>query len=182
MRKKGKPNPDQRYFHLVVGLHAHTADQASYQVVAHASERIIVRVSEIIGKFNERINSGKLKTDFHVLRYRQVIRDNLNRRGVAWVPKVDGREEQLRIACIMPVELVSIQTGRMKLSSYMVIWRYARIFRSYILALNYSSCSTYSICQLIYGYRAVACSAFSLPSPRTPLLSSAYLCSSTMNI
>lgn len=44
MRKKGKPNPDQRYFHLVVGLHAHTADQASYQVIAHASERIIVRV------------------------------------------------------------------------------------------------------------------------------------------
>lgn len=47
MRKKGKPNPDQRYFHLVVGLHAHTADQASYQVVAHASERIIVRVCKI---------------------------------------------------------------------------------------------------------------------------------------
>ncbi|XP_011631740.1 myelin regulatory factor-like protein isoform X1 [Pogonomyrmex barbatus] len=45
MRKKGKPNPDQRYFHLVVGLHAHTSDQASYQVVAHASERIIVRAS-----------------------------------------------------------------------------------------------------------------------------------------
>ncbi|XP_034943768.1 myelin regulatory factor-like protein isoform X2 [Chelonus insularis] len=45
MRKKGKPNPDQRYFHLVVGLHAHTADQLSYQVVAHASERIIVRAS-----------------------------------------------------------------------------------------------------------------------------------------
>ncbi|XP_066593418.1 myelin regulatory factor-like protein isoform X2 [Prorops nasuta] len=45
MRKKGKPNPDQRYFHLVVGLHAHTADQSSYQVVAHASERIIVRAS-----------------------------------------------------------------------------------------------------------------------------------------
>ncbi|XP_074097384.1 uncharacterized protein LOC141526324 isoform X1 [Cotesia typhae] len=45
MRKKGKPNPDQRYFHLVVGLHAHTSDQSSYQVVAHASERIIVRAS-----------------------------------------------------------------------------------------------------------------------------------------
>ncbi|XP_011494756.1 PREDICTED: myelin regulatory factor isoform X3 [Ceratosolen solmsi marchali] len=45
MRKKGKPNPDQRYFYLVVGLHAHTADQANYQVVAHASERIIVRAS-----------------------------------------------------------------------------------------------------------------------------------------
>ncbi|KAJ8666819.1 hypothetical protein QAD02_008481 [Eretmocerus hayati] len=45
MRKKGKPNPDQRYFYLVVGLHAHTADQTNYQVVAHASERIIVRAS-----------------------------------------------------------------------------------------------------------------------------------------
>lgn len=48
MRKKGKPNPDQRYFYLVVGLHAHTADQASYQIVAHASERIIVRVCKSV--------------------------------------------------------------------------------------------------------------------------------------
>ncbi|CAG2161644.1 unnamed protein product [Oppiella nova] len=44
MRKKGKPNPDQRYFYLVVALHAHVADQ-SYQIIAHASERIIVRAS-----------------------------------------------------------------------------------------------------------------------------------------
>lgn len=44
MRKKGKPNPDQRYFYLVVGLHAHTCDN-NYPVVSHASERIIVRVS-----------------------------------------------------------------------------------------------------------------------------------------
>lgn len=43
MRKKGKPNPDQRYFYLVVCLCAHVAD-ASYPLVAHASERIIVRV------------------------------------------------------------------------------------------------------------------------------------------
>lgn len=47
MRKKGKPNPDQRYFYLVVALHAHTGpgpDQ-SFPIIAHASERIIVRVS-----------------------------------------------------------------------------------------------------------------------------------------
>lgn len=61
MRKKGKPNPDQRYFHLVVGLHAHTADQASYQVVAHASERIIVRVRKI--KWWNYFETG---IDFHI--------------------------------------------------------------------------------------------------------------------
>ncbi|XP_054165313.1 uncharacterized protein LOC128962921 isoform X2 [Oppia nitens] len=44
MRKKGKPNPDQRYFYLVVALHAHVADQ-SYPIIAHSSERIIVRAS-----------------------------------------------------------------------------------------------------------------------------------------
>lgn len=43
MRKKGKPNPDQRYFYLVVGLHAHTCDN-NYPIISHASERIIVRV------------------------------------------------------------------------------------------------------------------------------------------
>lgn len=44
MRKKGKPNPDQRYFYLVVGLFAHIGDQ-TYPIIAHASERIIVRAS-----------------------------------------------------------------------------------------------------------------------------------------
>ncbi|GBP20470.1 Myelin regulatory factor [Eumeta japonica] len=44
MRKKGKPNPDQRHFQLVVALHAHTA-QSDFPVVAQASERIIVRAS-----------------------------------------------------------------------------------------------------------------------------------------
>nr|XP_018917850.1 PREDICTED: myelin regulatory factor isoform X1 [Bemisia tabaci] len=43
MRKKGKPNPDQRYFYLVVGLHAHCNDNSHYPIVSHASERIIVR-------------------------------------------------------------------------------------------------------------------------------------------
>ncbi|XP_051886676.1 myelin regulatory factor-like protein [Pristis pectinata] len=44
MRKKGKPNPDQRYFMLVVGLHALSQNQ-SYLLAAHTSERIIVRAS-----------------------------------------------------------------------------------------------------------------------------------------
>ena len=43
MRKKGRPNPDQRYFNLVVALHAHSGD-SSYMVVASMSEKIIVRV------------------------------------------------------------------------------------------------------------------------------------------
>ncbi|GAB6021651.1 hypothetical protein CHUAL_004235 [Chamberlinius hualienensis] len=44
MRKKGKPNPDQRYFYLVIGLHAHCGD-TNYPLVSSASERIIVRAS-----------------------------------------------------------------------------------------------------------------------------------------
>ncbi|XP_019658288.2 myelin regulatory factor-like protein [Ailuropoda melanoleuca] len=44
MRKKGKPNPDQRYFMLVVGLYAAHQDQC-YLLSAHISERIIVRAS-----------------------------------------------------------------------------------------------------------------------------------------
>lgn len=44
MRKKGKPNPDQRFFNLVVSLQAHCGD-TTYTVIAHSSERIIVRVS-----------------------------------------------------------------------------------------------------------------------------------------
>jgi len=44
MRKKGKPNPDQRFFNLVVSLQAHCAE-TTYTIVAHSSERIIVRAS-----------------------------------------------------------------------------------------------------------------------------------------
>ncbi|KAM6154218.1 myelin regulatory factor-like protein [Erethizon dorsatum] len=44
MRKKGKPNPDQRYFKLVVGLYAANQEQF-YMLCAHISERIIVRAS-----------------------------------------------------------------------------------------------------------------------------------------
>ncbi|KAL7027562.1 hypothetical protein ACKWTF_005484 [Chironomus riparius] len=44
MRKKGRPNPEQRYFQLVVGLHAHTYT-GYFPIISHASERIIVRAS-----------------------------------------------------------------------------------------------------------------------------------------
>ena len=44
MRKKGRPNPDQRYFMLVVSLHAHSGE-SDYMIAANVSERIIVRVS-----------------------------------------------------------------------------------------------------------------------------------------
>lgn len=44
MRKKGKPNPDQRYFCLVVSFNAHCGEN-SYMIVARSSDRIIVRAS-----------------------------------------------------------------------------------------------------------------------------------------
>jgi len=46
MRKKGKPNPDQRYFQLVVALTARYGSEGGERMVAaHVSEPIIVRVS-----------------------------------------------------------------------------------------------------------------------------------------
>ncbi|XP_030070695.1 myelin regulatory factor-like protein [Microcaecilia unicolor] len=44
MRKKGKPNPDQRYFMLVVSLCAANQEQ-SHLLASHISERIIIRAS-----------------------------------------------------------------------------------------------------------------------------------------
>ena len=49
MRKKGKPNPSQKYFQLVVGLEAVTAGinsaRTPLEVARIASERVIVRAS-----------------------------------------------------------------------------------------------------------------------------------------
>ncbi|OXB59812.1 hypothetical protein ASZ78_007295 [Callipepla squamata] len=56
MRKKGKPNPDQRYFMLVVGLYAVSQDQF-YLLSANISEKIIVRAS----------NPGQFENDSDVL-------------------------------------------------------------------------------------------------------------------
>ena len=65
MRKKGKPNPDQRYFYLVVGLHAHCADSNNYPVVSHASERIIVRVSITAAAFTVHMSLLTCEQDMH---------------------------------------------------------------------------------------------------------------------
>ncbi|KFV20655.1 Myelin regulatory factor-like, partial [Tauraco erythrolophus] len=56
MRKKGKPNPDQRYFMLVVGLYAVSQDQF-YLLSANVSEKIIVRAS----------NPGQFENDSDIL-------------------------------------------------------------------------------------------------------------------
>ncbi|XP_009945959.1 PREDICTED: myelin regulatory factor-like protein, partial [Leptosomus discolor] len=56
MRKKGKPNPDQRYFMLVVGLYAVSQEQF-YLLSANVSEKIIVRAS----------NPGQFENDSDVL-------------------------------------------------------------------------------------------------------------------
>lgn len=50
MRKKGRPNPEQRYFQLVVGLHAHT-QSGHFPVISHGSEKIIVRVRTSVHYF-----------------------------------------------------------------------------------------------------------------------------------
>lgn len=94
MRKKGKPNPDQRHFQLVVGLHAHTMDQ-HYPVASHASERIIVRVQVILllFKFHKRIimltfehflkasNPGQFESDVDLCWQRGVTPDSIFHAG-----------------------------------------------------------------------------------------------------
>eukprot|EP00057_Strongylocentrotus_purpuratus_P020599 XP_011675073.1 PREDICTED: myelin regulatory factor-like protein isoform X1 [Strongylocentrotus purpuratus] len=56
MRKKGKPNPDQRYFMLVISIHAHCGRE-KYLVASQVSERIIVRAS----------NPGQFESDSDVI-------------------------------------------------------------------------------------------------------------------
>ncbi|XP_063800733.1 myelin regulatory factor isoform X4 [Pseudophryne corroboree] len=70
MRKKGKPNPDQRYFLLVVALQAQAQNQ-TYLVAAQASERIIVRAS----------NPGQFESDSEVLWQRGQLPDTVFHHG-----------------------------------------------------------------------------------------------------
>ncbi|XP_030646348.1 myelin regulatory factor [Chanos chanos] len=73
MRKKGKPNPDQRYFMLVVALQAQSHSQ-SYTVAAHVSERIIVRVTSAS-------NPGQFESDNEVLWQRGQLPDSVYHHG-----------------------------------------------------------------------------------------------------
>ncbi|XP_026477524.1 myelin regulatory factor-like [Ctenocephalides felis] len=98
MRKKGRPNPDQRYFRLVVALHAHTTsgngtgaggsecagDQDGYPVVAHASERIIVRAS----------NPGQFESDVELCWQRGQVPDSIFHAGKVGI-NMDKPDETL---------------------------------------------------------------------------------------
>ncbi|KAK7130339.1 hypothetical protein R3I93_019842 [Phoxinus phoxinus] len=66
MRKKGKPNPDQRYFMMAVGLYA-TVKEDSFLLVAKVSEKIIVRAS----------NPGQFENDSDVLWQRGQIPESV---------------------------------------------------------------------------------------------------------
>ncbi|XP_066216853.1 myelin regulatory factor isoform X6 [Saccopteryx leptura] len=70
MRKKGKPNPDQRYFMLVVALQARAQNQ-NYTLAAQISERIIVRAS----------NPGQFESDSDVLWQRAQVPDTVFHHG-----------------------------------------------------------------------------------------------------
>lgn len=70
MRKKGRPNPEQRYFQLVVGLHAHT-HSGHFPVISHGSERIIVRAS----------NPGQFESDVELCWQRGVTQDSVYHAG-----------------------------------------------------------------------------------------------------
>ncbi|XP_069755436.1 myelin regulatory factor isoform X2 [Narcine bancroftii] len=70
MRKKGKPNPDQRYFMLVVALQVQTQNQ-NHLVAAQISERIIVRAS----------NPGQFESDTDVLWQRGQLPDTVFHHG-----------------------------------------------------------------------------------------------------
>ncbi|XP_025908567.1 myelin regulatory factor-like protein [Nothoprocta perdicaria] len=83
MRKKGKPNPDQRYFMLVVGLYALSQDQF-YLLSAHVSERIIVRAS----------NPGQFENDSDVLWQRGHVPDTMVYHGRVGI-NTDAPDEAL---------------------------------------------------------------------------------------
>ncbi|KAK9886512.1 hypothetical protein WA026_016791 [Henosepilachna vigintioctopunctata] len=70
MRKKGKPNPEQRYFQLVVGLHAHTSS-GNYPIVSQASQKIIVRAS----------NPGQFESDVELCWQKGQTQDSICHNG-----------------------------------------------------------------------------------------------------
>eukprot|EP00041_Stephanoeca_diplocostata_P035236 m.1234134 g.1234134 ORF g.1234134 m.1234134 type:complete len:590 (+) comp24664_c0_seq10:540-2309(+) len=45
MRRRGLPNPDQKYFHLVATLHAFDAEGFKYSVASYSTEKLIIRAS-----------------------------------------------------------------------------------------------------------------------------------------
>ncbi|XP_055482176.1 myelin regulatory factor-like protein [Psammomys obesus] len=91
MRKKGKPNPDQRYFMLVVGLYAANQDQF-YLLAAHISERIIVRAS----------NPGQFENDSDALWQRGQVPESVTCHGRVGI-NTDAPDEALVVCGNMKV-------------------------------------------------------------------------------
>ncbi|XP_043735031.1 myelin regulatory factor-like protein [Cervus elaphus] len=91
MRKKGKPNPDQRYFMLVVGLYAANQDQF-YLLSAHISERIIVRAS----------NPGQFENDIDALWQRGQVPESVVCHGRVGI-NTDAPDEALVVCGNMKV-------------------------------------------------------------------------------
>ncbi|XP_076254672.1 uncharacterized protein LOC143192835 isoform X3 [Rhynchophorus ferrugineus] len=83
MRKKGKPNPEQRYFQLVVGLHAHTSN-GNFPVVSHASQKIIVRAS----------NPGQFESDVELCWQKGQTQDSVFHNGKVGI-NTDRPDESL---------------------------------------------------------------------------------------
>ncbi|KAF7229480.1 myelin regulatory factor-like protein isoform X1 [Nothobranchius furzeri] len=83
MRKKGKPNPDQRYFQMVVGLYA-AVGQETFLLSALVSERIIVRAS----------NPGQFDTDSDTLWQRGAVQETVVCQGRVGI-NTDSPDEAL---------------------------------------------------------------------------------------
>ncbi|XP_062299871.1 myelin regulatory factor-like protein [Scomber scombrus] len=83
MRKKGKPNPDQRYFQMVVGVYA-AVKEGTFLLTALVSERIIVRAS----------NPGQFETDGDALWQRGVMQDGVVCQGRVGI-NTDSPDEAL---------------------------------------------------------------------------------------
>lgn len=96
MRKKGKPNPDQRYFNLVVTLCAHIGDQ-TYPLIAHGSDKIIVRAS----------NPGQFENDLELSWQRGQSHDIIYHSGKVGI-NTDSPDEAL------------VVNGNIKLSGQLV--------------------------------------------------------------
>ncbi|KAM3588032.1 uncharacterized protein V6R79_019454 [Siganus canaliculatus] len=83
MRKKGRPNPDQRYFQMVVGLYAAVAAE-TFLLTALVSEPIIVRAS----------NPGQFETDGDTLWQRGLVQDSVVVQGRVGI-NADSPDEAL---------------------------------------------------------------------------------------
>ncbi|CAG5119575.1 unnamed protein product, partial [Candidula unifasciata] len=85
MRKKGKPNPDQRYFLLVVSLQAQSG-QNQHMLVASVSDKIIVRAS----------NPGQFENDVDAIWQKGQSSESVYHMGKVGV-NTDHPEESLTV-------------------------------------------------------------------------------------